>query len=139
MQIIGFNFKKISAVRAESIVRPNINITFTEVEKEKVEVLKEDALKVSFKFVIAYHEEKEENKADKSEVVFEGNLLIKVPENEIKKILNDWKKKKLSDEISAPIFNYILRKCSTKAMLLEEDINLPFHIIVPQVKPGQKE
>ena len=55
-------------------------------------------------------------------------------EDEIKEVLEDWKKKKLSDSFQEILFNIILRKANIKALELEEELNLPFHINLPSIK-----
>ena len=53
MQIIGFNLTKVLAERSPDFTRSaiNTNIEFSNVEKEKVDLLKDaEAIKISFKF-----------------------------------------------------------------------------------------
>jgi hypothetical protein len=92
MQIIGFNFTKISAVKSPSFKRSNLstNISFSNVEKQKTDMLKDsEATKISFKFSINYDEENEKKKEDKKLIV---KKLLKLME---KKMMNLFMKIKL--------------------------------------------
>jgi hypothetical protein len=126
MKIIGFNFKKINIERKEQKkgqVQINTNIDVPEIKKEKIDIAGE-VLRISFKYSINYSPKI-------ADIVFEGNLLF-IPDD-IKKILKEWKKKKISQEIKIPIFNFIMSKCNIKALQLEEDFGLPPHIPLPKI------
>jgi len=136
MQIIGFNLSKILAERAENFQRSpiNTNIEFINFEKEKIQFLKEaEGLKVSFKYSIIYGEQ--EGKGKQAEVSFEGFIIVSAEKEEIKDIQKSWKKKKIPSKLQMFLYNFILKRCSLKAAILEEDMNIPAHIPIPQVKP----
>jgi len=143
MQVIGFNFTKISATRDKEIKNPSINtnISFIEIEKEKLELVKDkEALRLDYKFVVTYQDSEQLDKAkDKSkvpsqaEVNFEGNIILLTEEEESKEIIKSWKKKELLTQFRMPLFNLILKKCSAKALSLQEELNMPSHIPIPQV------
>ncbi len=143
MRVIGFNFTKISAEKLPDFKRCSINtnIEFTNLEKEKVEILKDqEAVKLSFRFSVNYEEEKEkkeENNKKLGEVSFEGIIVFSVTKEESKQLQKSWKKKQISPSIQIPIYNFILTKCSPKAVSLEDDLSLPIHLPVPQLKPKQ--
>lgn len=137
-QIIGFNFTKISGERYVSPKESRdpkerkitTNILFTDIDKEKILVLKEEAVKISFKFSVAY----EPKRAD---LVLEGVILLKANQDDMKEVLKEWKKKKLPDELHLPLFNLILNKCTLKALQMEEELDLPTHIPLPKVSRNQ--
>lgn len=144
MQVIGFNFTKISANREKKINNLAIsnNIQFLEFEKDKVEIIKDkEAIRVDFLFSIDYDDKIEKEKAkDKSkyipqaQVLFEGNILLLVSEDESKEILKGWKKKEITPNLRIFLLNFLLTKCTTKALSIEEDLNLPYHISLPKLK-----
>lgn len=140
MQVIGFNFKKISAEKKEknNAVSVNTNIQFMDVSKEKVEMLDKDALKILFSFSVSYGD-KEKNESQTGEVVMDGEILLSAESEESKQITKEWKKKKIPDGIRIPLLNFIIKRCSAKALSLEEDLGLPYHLPIPQVKPGQNQ
>lgn len=130
MRILGFNFEKISSERKKPLtgeIKINSNITINKIEEEKIDIMKEQALKFNFTFSITYSEA--------ANVVFEGFVVANVEKEEYKEILKEWKKKKIPDKYRIPLFNSILARCSTKALQLEEDLNLPPHIPMPQIRP----
>ena len=143
MRVIGFNFTKISAEKFPDFKRcsMNTNIEFTNLEKEKVDILKDqEAIKLSFKYSVNYEEEKEkkeDNNKKLGEVSFEGIIVFSVTKEESKQLQKSWKKKQISPAIQIPIYNFILTKCSPKAVSLEDDLALPIHLPVPQIKPKQ--
>lgn len=138
MRVIGFNFTKIFAERPKSFKRGSIstNVEFIDFDKEKVEFLKEtDVAKLSFKYSVVY-DSSEDKKADKkAEISLEGIILLDVTKDELKELQKNWKKKNLSARIKIPLFNLILKKCSPKTMQLQDELNLPTHLPIPQIKP----
>ncbi len=137
MQVIGFNLKKILAQRSIDFQKGpiNTNIEFTDVEKEKVDMLKDiDALKISFVFSVNYSDQEKKEELKHGEVSFEGNILLSSTKDESKEIQKSWKKKQIQDSVRIPLINFILKKCSVKALSLEEDLNLPSHIPFPQIR-----
>jgi hypothetical protein len=137
MQIIGFNFTKISAEKAPSFKRTSINthIQFSDMEKEKNDLLKDsDIIKLKFNFSVNYGDtDKEEEKMGC--VMFEGLMVLSTNKDETKEFTKSWKKKQIPKEYTVPLYNFILRRCSIKALQLEEDVSLPMHLPFPQVKP----
>jgi hypothetical protein len=136
MQIIGFNLNKISAEKSKDfkIGLINTNVEFLNIEKEQVEMLKDkDVLKVDFKFTVNYKEE-EKAKKNLAEVNIEGSILIAVESEESKETLKSWKNKETSTNLKTALFNVILKRCSIKALMLEDELGLPPHIPLPRVK-----
>ncbi len=136
MQVIGFNLKKILAERSVNFERGpiNTNIEFTNIDKEKVELLKDaEALKISFIFSVIYSDQ-EKKELKHGEISFDGDIIMSADKEEAKELTKSWKKKQIPEDTRIPLINYILRKCSTKALLLEDDINLPIHIPFPLVR-----
>jgi len=142
MQVIGFNISKVLAEKSPSF-KPasviNTDIEFINIEKEKIEVLKNiEPIKVFFKYTVSYFDSKEEKKKE-GEVIFEGNVILSAEDQEAKDIEKAWKKKELPDSTKIPLFNFILKKCSPKALHLEDEIDLPSHIPYPRLRPQTKE
>ena len=151
MQLVGFNLKKIKAEKSPEFKRSNINtnIEFTDVLKEKLELLKDaDAVRISFIFTVNYTEaqapekkEKEEKEEEKkhAEVLFDGDVMLSADKEESKEMLKLWKKKQIPEQFRIPLINFILKRCSVKALSLEEDLSLPSHIPFPQVRKPQNQ
>ena len=143
MQVIGCTFTKIAAERSLSFKSNssiNTDIEFTEVNKEEMPLLKEaQALKINFKFGISYSTTPDKKGEKNGEVVFEGNILLSATKDEVKDLLKSWKKKEIPAPVRVPLLNFILKKCSAKALDLEEQLNLPPHIPFPLVKLQPKE
>lgn len=155
MQLIGFNFSKISTEKKSDLGPAptiNTNIEFTDVAKDEVALLKDaEVLRIGFRFSITYHtaapkkdkdketKEKEAQAKDaQGSLLFEGTLLFATDKEKVKELLKHWKKHELPAETKIPLFNLILRRCSTKALDLEEQLGLPPHIPLPQLKPKQQ-
>lgn len=142
MQVIGFNFTKITAERSQKVKETtlvNTDIEFIEIEKDTVPTLNDlETINVSFRFVVSYKEsEKKETK--EGQVLFEGRVMLTAEKEAAKDLLKSWKKKELPVSIKVPLFNLILKKCTAKALDLEEQINLPAHIRIPQIRAKSKE
>ena len=131
MQIIGFNLTKISIERKEQLtgnLKINQSIDIKDVVKEKVPISQDEALKMKFNFTIDYQE-------DLAKAEFEGNLILLPEKDELKNFLKEWKDKRVPAEVRIPLFNFIMNKCNIKALALEDELNLPFHIPLPKVNP----
>lgn len=134
MQIIGFNLTKISIERKEKIIgnlQINQSIDIKDIVKEKIPISEEEALKMRFNFTINYQE-------DLAKAEFEGNLILLPTKEELKNFLREWKDKKVPNEVRIPLFNFIMNKCNIKALALEDELNLPFHIPLPKVNPENR-
>ena len=134
IQILGFNYSKISAERSPDFkgkleISPNINIK--SIEKHDLKVIKQDALKISFLFAIKYK--------NLGEVALEGDIILKTDAKTQKEILKGWKDKKLDQDSQAMILNLIMQKASVRAIELEEEMNLPIHIRIPKLQVSKKE
>ncbi len=132
MPIIGSSFDKISVERKgklsrEEEIKNHVNVKSLEATKMSIGPTEKDALKIFFEFTVNY------GKAGKIELL--GSVLYLDSEENIKEILNTWKKtQKMSPEFGAQVYNFIIHKCSLKALQLESDIGFPLHIILPEVK-----
>mgnify|MGYP001576040919 FL=1 len=51
-----------------------------------------------------------------------------------KEFIKSWKNKEIPKDRMINLYNFILKKCSVRALQLEEDLNLQPHIPFPQVK-----
>ena len=140
MQVIGFNFTKISAERIKDKItaKPGTSIEFTDLEKEKVEILKDsEAIKITFKYSVDYDDsEKKDN--PEGTVLFEGKIILSVLKDETKDIIKAWKKKKLPQDLNIFLFNLILRRCTPKSIFFEDEIGLPIHTPMPKLSPTQE-
>jgi hypothetical protein len=129
MAIIGFNLHKIFVERKKTLtgkVSIRTNIDVKEVKKEEISLIKnQDVLSFDFEFTIKYDPEV-------ASLIFGGNVLFTVNPKELKEVMGKWKKKEIPEEIRLVIFNYILSKCSIKALTLEEDMGLPTHLPLPR-------
>lgn len=134
MQVIGFNFEKISAERKktpEGKVEIKSNINIKSITPDKIELIKDkDVLKFSFDFAIEYSPEI-------AKINFDGSVLVIAEKAKAKDILKKWKTKKISDEIRLPLYNMILTKSNLKALQLEEELGLPTHVPMPRLAPPQ--
>jgi hypothetical protein len=131
MNVIGFNFTRISANKEnkkDKLEKINSNLEFTNIVKESIDMLKEaHVAKIDFKYNIDYQ-------PTLAAIDMEGVILIKSEEKEVDKLIKTWKKNKMEDEVKIPLFNLILKKCSIKALQLEEELNLPQHIQLPKLQ-----
>jgi hypothetical protein len=136
LKILNFSFKKISIEKykedlKELKIQNKLDIISITPIKTSLLKLKEDLLNIKFSYILDYNPE-----IAKLEV--EGNLFIAVNPKDYKNILKDWENKKLDDQIKFSLFNFIFKKVNIKALNLEEELGLPFHIPFPSIKLSQK-
>ena len=139
MKLLNILFNTISGQRVESIKPGNTNITidYLNIEKEKIEFLKEgEAIKISFNIKIEYppHPDSKEKDKKAGEIKFEGTTLLSAEKEEAKELMKYWKKKEVPPALKAALFNSLIKRCTPKAIFLQEELNLPFHASIPQLK-----
>ncbi len=141
MQVIGFNLTKIYGEKLDNFSKPDINnnIEFIDVEKQKVELLKDlEAIKIVFKYSLLYNSsesEKSKTKEKQGEVAFEGNIILSVNEEESKEFHKMWKKKQIPISAMTSLYSFILKRCSLKALNIQDDLNLPSpYFKLPSIK-----
>ena len=139
MKIIGFNFTKISAEKSEEVTNSSIdnNVNFVKYEKDKLEILKDDEIiKVFFKYSLVYNSTEKKDKSKKlAEILFEGNLILALSKEELKEFEKTWGKEDAPKKFVIPLYNTIFKRCTIKAVLLQEELNLPSPFVkVPQSK-----
>lgn len=131
IRLLGFNFTKIEAMKDPGFngkLELQNNMVVSSVEKHKLELVKEDALKINFVFTISY------GKLGKVELT--GTLFLLVDSKILKEAVKSWEDKKLPDELRLSVLNIILQKSSLRALQLEEDLGLPTHISLPRIQPS---
>lgn len=147
MRVIGFNFTKLSTERYKEFIESskNINISFKNITKEEVELLKDlDSIRISFEYVLSHFEpeknqenqEKKEN-AELAKIIIEGNIVLAVPNADSKEILKQWKNQKLSPNFQVPLYNLIFKKCTPALVYLADSINLPSPVPIQKIQPKQ--
>ncbi len=135
MRIIGFNFKKINAERKKDLkgkIEVKTHIDIEKIEKETLDIAG-DILRFSFLYSISYD-------PDHAKLSFEGTILAKPDQGEdVAKLIKEHNKKKhLPEDITLMIFNFIIGKCTLKALQLEEEFNIPPHIPIPKFSKPQE-
>ena len=145
MQIIGFNFTKISGERSSEFKNCPIttNIELKDIQKEEVPLLAgKEAVKILFNYSLLYGE-KQEDKEEKQEplarIDLNGQIVLATTKEEIKEIQKLWKKKKISTSTQVPLYNVIMKKTAPKAIQLQDELNLHSHIPLPKVELKKQE
>src|SRR3989344_7558795 len=132
MKIISLQLTKILAEKKSELKAPAINndIRFTNVEKESLEILKDHSLiKLNFTYSLSYtnsSSQKDSSEKEKdAEILFEGFFLLSISEEEQKEFEKSWKKKSIPEAHMETLFNAILRRCTAKAVPIQEELNIP--------------
>ncbi|MBU0907393.1 MAG: hypothetical protein KKD18_07070 [Nanoarchaeota archaeon] len=139
MKIVGFHLTKISAARLEIKItkKPSTSIEFTKLDKDKSDLFKEgEIMRIAFKYSILYGEKESEKEGS---IEAEGEIILSTSKDESKEILKDWKKKKLPAALNITLFNLILKRCTPKAIFLEDEVGLPIHTPMPRLQPKKEE
>ncbi len=128
-KLLSFGFTKLNVERnvgeklAEEI---KSDIRIIEVDRAKIDLVKQEALKVNFEFEINY--------GKFGKVLIFGFFIIGFNPKVIKEILKLWKDKKLPADVKTMLLNIILQRSSLKALELEEEIGLPLHMQMPRIR-----
>ena len=138
MPVIGIGLKMMEGKRHEEItgaVKVNSNMNITNVKDQELPALKSKGLSIEFEYKTKYIDEKDKNLA---EINIDGNVILVGEDQE--KILKDWKKdKKLPEDIKMQVIRVVSDKCSKKAIMLSDDLQLPPPpMIIPTIKQEDK-
>jgi len=129
-KLLGFNLTKINVEKNQDYqgeVQLKSNIDITSIEKHESTMIKDESIKISFNFGLDY--------GSLGNLNFNGYMYLLFDKESTKKILENWEKKKpINEEINTLIINIILQRCTLRALQLEEELALPFHIQLPQAK-----
>jgi hypothetical protein len=135
MKLLGFNFTKILAEKKSTKIEnlkidQNIHISNILQSKSSVLKTKEDVLTIEFSYTIKYNEY--------ATIDFSGNMIISVDSKIAKNVLKEWKNKKMPEDFQMAIYNTIIMKSNVRALGLEDELNLPYHVPMPRLQPPQK-
>jgi len=134
MPVIGLTFKEIEGKRGEEPIKGDLKANSSPVIKDVKQVdvpsLKKKALSIQFDFNTKYE-------PNVGTVRIGGELLFLTEKN--KAVLDLWgKDKKLPDDISITILNYLFRKCLLKVANIAEELQLPLPLAMPKISPKEK-
>ncbi len=136
MKVLGFNYDKISIEKLSTSfenLKINTGIDISEINSIKSGFLKAkgEIISIKFKYLIEYSPEI-------AKIEFKGNLLLEVDFKISREILKQWKNKEIPEDFKMTLFNVILRKSNIKALQLEDEMNLPYHVPFPTLKKENK-
>jgi len=134
MPVIGISLKTIEAKKHEEVtgaVRVNSNMNITDVKEQDLPALKSKGLLIEFIFRTKYIDDKNKNMA---EINIDGNVVFIDEKRE--KILKDWKKDNiLPEDVRFQVIRIVSDKCSKKAIILSDDLQLPPPpLMIPQTR-----
>lgn len=136
MPIIGLSFNKMEGNRDKTQkVRSEVKVNSVPRIKEVREVSipsidSKKVLSLDFEFVTNYD-------PSVGEIKVAGDLLY-MSKNQAA-VLKEWKKnKKLPEDSSLEVLNYLFRRCLLRVSNIAEDLQLPPPIPMPRVKPKEK-
>lgn len=144
MKVIGYNLTKVNAEKkaeTKTISSINTSIEFLNIDKDKIESIKDfEVIKVDFNFTVSYESQtdKKDTTLKVAKIELEGNLIFAASKEEAKDLLKFSKKKDMPANIKVPLNNVVFKKCLVKAIELEDSLNLPFHIPIPQATLQQQ-
>ncbi|MEM4357963.1 MAG: hypothetical protein QW244_01240 [Candidatus Pacearchaeota archaeon] len=125
MPILNIYFNKISANREKVIKTKKVSVTLTLKDPEESDTKLEDKKILIFPFDFEVNYEKE------AKISISGYLTYLEEKERANEILKNWKKEK---ELAKIIYNFVLTKSNLKALLIEDQLNLPLHIPMPRIK-----
>jgi hypothetical protein len=140
MTVIGIGLSKMEAKKLEDItgaVRVNSGMNVTDVKEISLPAFKTKGLSIEFEYRTKYVGDK--NNKNMAEINIDGNVIIVGEDQE--KILKEWKKdKSLADDIRFEVIRVVSDKCSKKAILLSDDLQIPPPpLMLPQAFKQEKE
>ncbi len=132
MPVIGLNLSSINAKKQGSATKQEIKVNSTPMilsvkEVEVPTLATKKALSIEFEFMTKYE-------PAFATISIEGSLMYLADNG--KDIVEGFKKnKKLPDENSLEVLNYLFRHCLLRASNLAEDLQLPPPMPMPKITP----
>jgi hypothetical protein len=136
MNILGFGFTKINGERKDNFRSgPRVlDINFKDIQKEEIKMIKVDAAyTISFTYTVNFSDPESKKEVSLANIIIEGKLTISLDKNEDKEFSKTFKKKEMNEEMRSKLFNVIIRKCTPRAIDIEDHLGLPSHISMPTV------
>jgi hypothetical protein len=139
MPVIGMTMRSINAKKEKDIVGGRVkvktNTDLTDVVKHDIQGMDVKALSIDFEFKTEYMTLDEKDKL--ANITISGSVLF-VDKNS-DEIFEKWQKdKELPQDVSIQVINMLLDKCSKKALILSDDLQLPSPIAMPFAKKTEK-
>ena len=129
MPIVGFNFLKINAEKKNKVPEGKVNIA-NDVSIKDVEETnfgKNKGIRFTYYFCSNYS-------PDLGKIELEGDIFFADKEKIIKDIISSWEKnKKVPEDITMNILDFLLVKCNTQSIILSKELNLPPPIPFPKI------
>ena len=135
MKVIGFSINKILAEKkkpAKGQLSIKNGLLIDNISESKIELLGKTPLQFEFSYTLDY----EPNYA---EIKIHGAVICLDDKNEAPAILKEWKDKKFNNESKMQILSYIMEECNIKAINLEKELGIPFHLPFPKLKKEVKQ
>ncbi len=130
MAMVGFSFTKITADRKPTGNQPvNIesNAGITMVTEMPVIEAKKMVLKFEFTFIVKYE-------PNAGNITLFGEIVELYDKEFGSMVLDYWKtEKKIHAEVMQEVFNTVLSKCNTEAIIIGRDLGLPSPVKMPRV------
>ncbi|MGV8087067.1 MAG: hypothetical protein ACP5N1_05550 [Candidatus Woesearchaeota archaeon] len=130
MAMVGFSFTKISAERkpvSNQPVKIESNAGVTAITEMPVIDAKKIVLKFEFTFVVKYE-------PNAGNITLSGEVVELYDKEFGSKVLSHWKsEKKIHADVMQGVFNTILSKSNTEAIIIGRDLGLPSPVKMPRV------
>ena len=128
-KLLAFTLQKLSAEKNKNIegqIDVASDIKIKTIEKHKIDVVKQETIKIDFDFELKYGEY--------GKVLIQGFLILLLNNRDLKEIMSKWENnKEIQSDFRILVLNLIMQKCSIKALQLEEQMSLPPHIQIPRL------
>ena len=137
MKLAGFRLNKITAERTgDSLegVKVNTNIDIVEIKEIKSGAFKgkEQVLEIKFTYTLSYAPEF-------AKIELGGLLMVGIDFKESRDVVKEWKQKQMPDDFKVNLLNLIIRKSSVRALELEDDLGVPYHMQFPSLRKPQEQ
>lgn len=133
MRVISFNFTKISVEKLKNRpekIKTDTNLDITDITPVENNLFNTGQLvQVLFSYKVKYE-------PGYAQLELKGNMLLSLDPEMAKEVKSEWKKKKMPDNFQIALYNVILKKATVKSLQLEDELSLPLHLPIPQVRPS---
>lgn len=129
-RLLGFQFDRILVEKDPlfkgKLTETSSNIDIKSINKEKMSLIDKEPIQINFSFNLKF--------GDMGKLEMLGRVIVLLDKESEKMVLEEWKNKKLPEDIRLVVLNIILQRSSLRALQLEEEVGLPLHIQFPRLR-----
>lgn len=136
MPIVGMNVRNLDARREDALqgdINVDTNPRITGINETNIDTLGEDGLEIEYEFSCDYRDQNEDESV--ANITMTGIMVFLPEEENPEEILERWEEdEEIPVDVFLPVINGIIRRCTTRAVGIADELSLPAPVRIPSVR-----